>query len=284
MERLQAAIEKARAQREDTRPEYTPPPPMQQQGTASAVGSAVEGNGVDAAWAALRPLDTSRPAYSKQGDLIALHPGGPGAAYDILRTRLVQQAETHGWRRIAVISAGGAAGKTTIVANLAFSLARQSDYRSLVIDFDLRRVTLAHALDQKVSHTMEDVIEGRVPFSEHALRYGDNVAFGLNGQTVRHPAELLQSQRTKTALAEIEAQYKPNFTIFDLPPLFTGDDSIGFLRNVDCALIVVAAEETPMSQIDTAERQVSELTQVMGVVLNKCRITSDDYSYDYSGY
>ena len=71
---------------------------------------------------------------------------------------------------------------------------------------------------------------------------------------------------------------------FDLPPLFTGDDSIGFLRNVDCALIVVAAEETPMSQIDTAERQVSELTQVMGVVLNKCRITSDDYSYDYSGY
>lgn len=39
-----------------------------------------------------------------------------------------------------------------------------------------------------------------------------------------------------------------------------------------------------MSQIDTAERQVSELTQVMGVVLNKCRITSDDYSYDYSGY
>ena len=187
MERLQAAIEKARAQREDTRPEYTPPPPMQPQGAAPPV----EGHGVDAAWAALRPLDTSRPAYSKQSDLIAFHPGGPGAAYDILRTRLVQQAETHGWRRIAVISAGAAAGKTTTVANLAFSLARQSDYRSLVIDFDLRRVTLAHALDQQVSHTMEDVIEGRVPFSEHALRYGDNVAFALNGQTVRHPAELL---------------------------------------------------------------------------------------------
>ncbi|OWJ84027.1 chromosome partitioning protein [Haematobacter missouriensis] len=280
MERLQAAIEKARAQREETRPDTPPPPAFAAQG-AQAYADA---DGTEAAWAALRPLDTTRPAYSRKSSLVAFQPGGVGGAYDILRTRLVQQAETNGWRRIAIVSAGAAAGKTTTAANLAFSLSRQSDYRSLVIDFDLRRVSLAKALDQEVPHTMEDVIEGRVPFSEHALRYGTNVAFALNGKPVPQSAELLQSQRAKNAMAEIEATYKPDFILFDVPPLFTGDDSIGFLRNVDCALIVVAAEETPMAQIDIAERQVAELTRVMGVVLNKCRMTSDDYSYDYSGY
>lgn len=286
MERLQAAIEKARAQREETRPETAPSAPAAGAAMAAAPEAAPSAApSVEEAWAALRPLDTSRPAYSRAGSpLVAFQPGGPGAAYDILRTRLVQQAETHGWRRIAVVSAGAAAGKTTTVANLAFSLARQSDYRSLIIDFDLRRVTLARTLDQDVSGTMEDVIDGKVAFSDYALRYGSNVAFGLNGRAVRQPAELLQSQRAKTALAQIEATYQPNFTIFDVPPLFTGDDTLGFLRQVDCALIVVAAEETPMAQIDTAERQVAELTQVMGIVLNKCRMASDDYSYDYSGY
>lgn len=281
MERLQAAIEKARAQREDTRPDS--PPPFTAQDTSAPV-QPVSGDDTEKAWAALRPLDTTRPAYSRKSNLVAFQPGGVGSAYDILRTRLVQQAETNGWRRIAIVSAGAEAGKTTTAANLAFSLSRQSDYRSLVIDFDLRRVSLAKTLDQEVPHTMEDVIEGRVPFSEHALRFGTNVAFGLNGKPVRQSAELLQSQRAKNAMAEIEATYKPDFIIFDVPPLFTADDSIGFLRNVDCALIVVAAEETPMAQIDTAERQVAELTRVMGVVLNKCRMTSDDYSYDYSGY
>ena len=279
MERLQAAIEKARAQRDETRP-----PEAAGLATARPAPAGTEAGRVAAAWTALRPLDTSGPEYGAAGHLVAYSPGGAAGAYDILRTRLVHQAQANGWRRIAVVSAGPGAGKTTTVANLAFSLARQADYRSLVIDFDLRRVALARALGQKVEHTMEEVIEGSVPFAAHALRHGDNVAFGLNGHPVAGPAELLQSQRTKAALAAIEETYQPDFVIYDVPPLFTGDDTLGFLRNVDCALIVVAAEETPMSQIDTAERQVAELTQVMGVVLNKCRMTSDEYSADYAGY
>ena len=35
-----------------------------------------------------------------------------------------------------------------------------------------------------------------------------------------------------------------------------------------------------MSQIDVAERQVAELTNVMGIVLNKCRIMDGDYGYE----
>ena len=78
-----------------------------------------------------------------------------------------------------------------------------------------------------------------------------------------------------------EALYRPDVVLFDVPPLQAADDSIGFLKSVDCALLVVAAEETPMGQIDVAERQVSELTGMLGLVLNKCRMSGGDYGYEY---
>ena len=71
---------------------------------------------------------------------------------------------------------------------------------------------------------------------------------------------------------------------FDISPLNVSDDNIAFLQNVDCALIIAAAEGTPTSQIDQAERQVAELTNVMGIVLNKCRYASEADGYDYQYY
>jgi Mrp family chromosome partitioning ATPase len=89
------------------------------------------------------------------------------------------------------------------------------------------------------------------------------------------------SQASRDALEGIERDYTPNLTLFDLSPLNASDDNIAFLQNVDCAIIIVAAESTPIKRIDQAERQVAELTNVMGIVLNKCRYISDTEGYDY---
>jgi Mrp family chromosome partitioning ATPase len=90
--------------------------------------------------------------------------------------------------------------------------------------------------------------------------------------------------QTRKVLKGIEAAYAPNFMIFDLPPLSAGDDNFGFLSHVDAALIVAEAEKTSLTQIDVAERQVAELTNVMGVVLNKCRYVTGAYGYEEGYY
>jgi len=272
MERLQAAIEKARAQREgiavSPSATATPAAPVETAPQASAER-----------WQALKPLDDG--GLRKQShQIVTLRPGTAATPFDILRTRITQQAQANGWKRIAVTSPHSGCGKTLTSANLAFSFGRQSEMRTMVIDFDMRRNTLAKTLGQNITRSMAEVIEGRVAFADHALRYGENVAFGLNGTATVNSSELLQSTRTRDALAAIEASYQPDLILFDVPPLRATDDSIGFLRHVDAAIIIVAAEETPMSQIDVAERQVAELTNVMGVVLNKCRIMDGDYGYD----
>jgi Mrp family chromosome partitioning ATPase len=302
MERLQAAIEKARTQREG-KADATPAPAAAAetaeakagakaagkpatQGAGKAAGKMADASAgpeaeLTALWRDLQPIDAGGLLQGGQrSQIVTLRPGAEAVAFDILRTRILHQAQTNGWKRIAIISPHSGCGKTLTTANLAFSFARQNELRTLVLDLDLRRATLARTLGQTPAATMGDVLEGRVPFARHALRHGENLAFGLNREPVAHSSELLQSTKTREMLAEIEATYRPDIILFDVPPLRATDDSIGILQFVDAAVIIVAAEETPMKQIDVVERQVAELTNVMGIVLNKCRIMDDEYGYE----
>lgn len=270
MERLHAAIEKARRQRQST-----PAEPLSAPRAGEPASEALA-----AVWAALKPLDVPA-AQARKSRLVAYDGGQDAGPYDLLRTRILQQAQKNNWRRVAVVSPHSECGKTTTVANLAFSFGRQKDLRTLAFDFDLRRVGLARVLGQQCRHTMADILERRVDFADHALRHGTNVAIGLNAGPVRNPSEVLQSQQTRDVLDEIEASYQPDIVLFDMPPLMSSDDNFGFLKNVDCALILAEADRTTTAQIDLAERQVSELTNVMGIVLNKCRYATEGYGYDY---
>jgi hypothetical protein len=67
--------------------------------------------------------------------------------------------------------------------------------------------------------------------------------------------------------------------------MLAGDDAIGFLHNVDCALLVAAAGSTTIAQVDACERDIAAHTNVLGVTLNKCRYLDKDqaYGYDYYG-
>jgi len=49
------------------------------------------------------------------------------------------------------------------------------------------------------------------------------------------------------------------------------DDTRAFLKNVDCALIIVRADQTKYSHFDISEREIAEHTNVLGVVLNGYR-------------
>ncbi len=274
MERLQVAIEKARAMRGQA-------PTQDMAGQPVAVAS--EGpDQVDSAWAGLQAIEMDRRNLVRNR-IRAMDPGSESAPFDLLRTRMLQLCKQNDWRRVAVVSPHAACGKSTTTLNLAFSLARQKDLRSMIFDFDMRRAGLTNLLNRPAQQDISEVLEGRLDFAEQGLRYAQNVAFGLNGPgRVSNPSEILQSKSTAAVLDQIEATYQPNLMLFDMPPLQASDDNFGFLQNVDCALIMIAAEETRMSQIDLAERQVAELTNVMGVVLNKCRhLSGSQHSYDY---
>lgn len=261
VERVQSAIARARAQRDglDQAPEADEPEVM---ADVEARATTLD-----------RWPDLPRVAVAE--DMLdrarVIRGGAEATAFDMLRTKVLQRMKGDGWRRIAITSADKGCGKTTVAMNLAFSLARQKEVRTLLVEADLRRPSLARALGLPGASGLAEVLTQDLPFGQAALRLRDNLAVLASQARSAHSAEILQSGRVADVLAEIEAAYNPDIVIFDLPPLMETDDALAFMGHVDCALLVTRAEHTTSAQVETCSRDISARTALAGVVLNRYR-------------
>jgi len=66
--------------------------------------------------------------------------------------------------------------------------------------------------------------------------------------------------------------------------MLRGDDTLAFLDKVDCTLLVVEAEVTPVADVDRCEQELAQNNNVLGVVMNKLRHhEGGGYGYGYGG-
>ncbi|WP_103336449.1 CpsD/CapB family tyrosine-protein kinase [Pseudotabrizicola formosa] len=278
MEKIQEALAKARVARADAQPA---PARSEPQAMLEAMQASPE-MAVDTAWLALSSLSPDADLL-KKSRVLTLTGGQDAAPFDVMRTKVLQTMRANKWRRLAITSPTAACGKSTITLNLGFSLSRQPDIRTIVAELDLRRPSLARTLGQKPARTCAEVLQGQADFAEAALCFNHNLAFALADSAVRNPAELLHGTGIPAILADIEARYAPDLMIFDMPPMLVSDDAMAFAGQVDCVLLVAEAEATTVKEIDTCERELATQTNVMGVVLNKCRFMGKEYGYSYYG-
>ncbi|HEY6630842.1 MAG TPA: CpsD/CapB family tyrosine-protein kinase [Rhizobiaceae bacterium] len=242
---------------------------------AQAVSRLAPGTG----WAGIPALDVN-PAILADNRIITLSQLNPACApFDMLRTKLLQAMRAKGWTTVGITSPTAACGKSVVATNLAFSLSRQKELRTVLLDLDLRRPELANLLAQKGAPSMEEFLRGRKSVEEAFVRCGDNLAIGTNGRPVQSSSELLQQPSARAALLGLRKRLEPHVVIYDLPPMLVCDDVIAFMPNVDCAILVAGAETTTIREVDICEHSLAEQTKVAGVVLNKCRYTPDKYGY-----
>ncbi len=171
-----------------------------------------------------------------------------------------------------------------LCANLAFSFSRLSECRTVLIDLDLRRPQIGRMLGLKELDPIEKFLKGESCIHRSFARCEPSSAEGMlavataSGE-INTCAELLQSESAKRAIGRLRQELEPHVVLVDLPPMLSGDDALSFLSNVDCALLVVAAEETSIPQIDVCERELAGKTNFLGVVLNKCRYSPESHGY-----
>jgi Mrp family chromosome partitioning ATPase len=261
VERLKAAIEKARESREEGRE----PSPRTRVETPRPSPS---GGGL---WAAL-PEIVPDTAKLRTRRIIAHDRSDPAhVAFDVLRTRILKSLREHGWRRLAVTAPTKGCGKSFVCLNLAFSLARQADVRVLLVDLDLRAPTLASLLDLTDVGSIKGFLHGETPPERHLRRIGDKLAIAANAKPLRDSAESLGDPTVAAALNRTIAALEVDVVIYDLPPMLTGDDVIAGLPLFDCVLMVAAAGETRPLDVERVERLLPESANFLGVVLNKSR-------------
>lgn len=297
MEGLEAAMAKARAARNELRlgagrSQATRAAPHLAPALTEA-GAEVDAGldaGLDARldaslwdWSSLPVLDISAQ-QAKARRINALADQEFASYYGLLRARVLRQMKEKGWTRLAVTSPCQKSGKSTISLNLALSLARSDDLRVILMDFDLRKPSLARLLGLKAPPNITGLLRPGAIFKDFAVRYGSNLAVCTNRARVQNSAELLQGYSIKDALDRIEGDWRPDIMIFDTPPMQGNDDNMGFFAHVDCAMIVAAAGQDTLAQIDRCEQEVAGLTNVLGTVLNKCRYAEGGAGYDSSYY
>ncbi len=265
MERIQSALAKARSARD-----------RKMQGTNPGSKPQMESG----PWQDLAEV-TLDPKALERNRVVAHHPGQSAASFDLMRTNLIRALRTNGWSRVAITSPTQGCGKSTVALNLALSLSRMSDTRVLLVELDLRHPTILSLMGLPSGQDFAGMLaSGRLDYSQ-IRRVGQNLAFAVNSHPVASPAELLSAARTADMIDEIEARLRPDTILFDMSPMLANDDAIAFLDQVDCTLMVAAADETTVTEVDRCGKDLAKRTQVLGVVLNKCRHMEQEESRAY---
>ena len=95
-------------------------------------------------------------------------------AFNVLRTRVRKALKDNGWKHLAITSPTPGCGKTMVALNLAFSLARTPDCRTVVIDLDLKKPAIARTLGISAPTSIGAYLEGNASLEqcEKRLRPG----------------------------------------------------------------------------------------------------------------
>ncbi len=277
MEKLQAALARAREQREGGTGQ------RQQTKTGAArprTRNTTQNEALSALWQSIELVEPS-PRRMQQSRIFASSASSEAASFDILRTKLLLEMRRNNWTRIAVTSATAGSGKTTTACNLIAGLGRQPDLRGMLFDFDFRRPSVAKFFGLTPKSDVSDLLQGKVAFEDQAMRLDANTILSAQTRSLRDPAKTVMRDSTAGLLSEIQAEYAPDIMLFDLPPVFISDETRAFLKLVDAAVIVAGAEQSTVSELDECEREVAGYTSVAGIVLNKCRHMSEGYGYGY---
>jgi protein-tyrosine kinase len=266
MEKIQAALDKARVQREAVlvgtplpstlRPAVGPPP--------SAVAAPL---------ASLRPEPTTARHSPRSLKLLArrrIVAAGGGRATDafrMLRTQVLGRLDQAGGNVLAISSPKSGDGKTLVAVNLAVSVARHLSRNALLVDLDFRRPGIAKCLVLPPGPSLSDNLEGRATLTECLVDPGiDRLLVLPQSASVDHSSELLASPRM-AALAEELRRDPERLVICDCPPLLATDDALIALGFATRCLLVLREGRTTRSELIRAAELVGE-ERLLGTVLN----------------
>jgi capsular exopolysaccharide synthesis family protein len=175
-------------------------------------------------------------------------------------------------------------GKTTVSMNLALSHAQTQ--KTLLIDADMRRPSVAKALDLPPNAAgLSSFVAGNKPMIDCIHRVeGSGLYVMPSGPLPPNPLEMISSRRFKERMAELSEQF--DMVIIDSPPLELVSDALMLCSVATGVIYVTQAMETSAPMVNRGlERLRRADGNVLGLVLNQFDFKrASKYYGDYSGY
>ena len=207
---------------------------------------------------------------AEQPDLITLtDPRSPAAeAYRTLRTNLTFAALDKPIETLVVTSAAPGEKKSTVLANLAVTMA-QGERRTILVDADLRRPGLHEIFGVANDRGLITMIVEEAALEEPPLiDVGvDNLWLVPSGPLPPNPTDILGSRKMEQVIATLKA--RADVVLFDAPPVIAVTDATVLGTKVDGVLLVVCAGRTRREHAQRARELLERVhVRIVGAVLN----------------
>jgi capsular exopolysaccharide synthesis family protein len=204
-------------------------------------------------------------------------------AFRGLRTNLLYSTPEHPPKTIMATSLSPEDGKTSLVTNLAITLAQLGSGPVLLIDADMRRPDLHEVLEIEQAPGLSTYLTGQVDLDAAIKATAVPNLFAIPaGRNPINPAELLASTRIRQMIETLGQRYA--HIIFDTGPLFGVSDAMILAGQVQGVILVLRQGRASR---DGAQRAIRNLVSVhgrlLGVILNDVDMNGHGY-YGYYGY
>lgn len=185
-----------------------------------------------------------------------------------LRTRLMLSQQGRDPQVVAITSASGREGKTTLAVQLAASIARASGDCTLLIDADLRSSRIRRLFGVSKQHGLATVLARRVSLDEAIFPTDDpRIHLLPAGDVVANPHQLVGAGGFDGVLDELRQLYR--HIVIDTPPLLDGSETLMIARAADACLLCAMRDKSRLSKVtDAWERLLAAGIHPMGAVLN----------------
>ncbi|MBN2686870.1 MAG: SPOR domain-containing protein [Deltaproteobacteria bacterium] len=223
-------------------------------------------------------------------------------SYRALRTNLKFTGLKENMKNIMFTSSSPQEGKSTVVANLAITMA-QDGKKVLIIDGDMRKPMVAHIFGieqapgladvilgnyswREVVRTVSDVMMGKMSVDDVMITPGmDNLSILTSGTLPPNPSELVSVDAINQILTEAASEY--DLVLWDSPPILSATDATILSSKMDGVVMVYRVGKIPRNTLKRAKAQLDNVNaHVIGVVLNglKAEISPDFTKHDYYRY
>ncbi len=203
-------------------------------------------------------------------------------SYRSLRTNLQFARKENQANVILVTSTIAGEGKSTTAANLG-AIFQMADYRSIVINLDLRKPTLHHYFNVDNSSGMSTYLSGKNSIGEiiQSTQY-ENLDIIASGPIPPNPSELILTDKLDKLLDDLKEVY--DYIFIDSAPLGLVTDTMHLMQYADISLIVFRENYAKKSFVTDLNNLVErhDLKHI-GIVINSVDISSGSYGYGY-GY
>lgn len=183
-------------------------------------------------------------------------------------------------RSIVVTSSMPGEGKSTIISNLAISIANNGK-RAVIVDCDLRKPTIHKRFSVANNEGLTNILVQGKKFEDVIIATKIPNLFVIpGGPIIPNPSELLDCENMKQLLNELTNNF--NMVLIDTPPVYQISDALILCAMARGTIIVAVYRKSEKNVLKNTKEKIEKVGgNILGVVINKI---PDQHNESYADY